>query len=59
MHREARKPRLDPDRSADYFAVAQAVRGASGKPALEPPPEFARMSDRELAKYSQFGFRAI
>ena len=36
MHKEARKPRLDPDRTSDYFAVAQAVRGASTR---TPPPE--------------------
>jgi hypothetical protein len=59
MHREARKPRLDPDRSADYFAVAQAVRGASsGKPPPDPPVNLGRMTAGEFAKHTleKYGF---
>ena len=62
MHRDARKPRLDPDRSADYFAVAQAVRGASAKHDVrEPAPAFGELSDAALNAFTKSlpnGFRA-
>jgi hypothetical protein len=61
MHKDARKPRLDPDRTADRFAVAQAVRGASSKADVrEPAPAFGELSDSALNAFTkQFNFRAI
>ena len=49
MHREARRPPIDPDASADRFLVAQAVRGASAKyDVREPAPAFGELSDAAL-----------
>jgi ribosomal protein L22 len=59
MHREARKPRLDPDATSDRFAVAQAVRGASAKSAPpEPPVNLGRLSSGEFARHTmeKYGF---
>ena len=43
MHAQARKPRPDPDATADHLLVAQAVRGASGRvDAREPGSGFWR-----------------
>ena len=53
MHKEARRPRIDPDVTADRFAVVQALRGASGKVDVrEPPPNFGQMSDRDFQNYT-------
>jgi hypothetical protein len=43
------------------LAVAQAVRGASGRVDVrEPAPAFAELTDSQLNAFSkQFGFRAI
>jgi len=43
----------DPVATEDREAVAQAVRGAGGKAPPEPPPDFSRMSDAELRKFTQ------
>jgi len=49
---------IDPEATADYEMVAQAVRGAGGKVAAEPAPDLSKMSDAELRKYTQdnYGF---
>jgi hypothetical protein len=61
MHRDARKPRIDPDATADRFAVAQAVRGAStNKIPAEPAPVWGELTDSQLNAFTkQLGFRAI
>ena len=59
MHREARKPRLDPDRTADRWAVAQAVRGAStSTPPPDPPVNLGRLSEGEFRRHTmeRYGF---
>jgi len=38
----------DADVTADVAMVAQAIRGASGPTPVEPPPNYARMSNPEL-----------
>jgi hypothetical protein len=52
-----------PDReaTADYEMVAQAVRSAGGKAPTEQPPDFGRLSNRELNKFTRekFGFEAV
>lgn len=45
--------KVDEDATADHAAVAHAVRGASAKVAAEPPPDFSKMSDAELRRYTQ------
>jgi hypothetical protein len=61
MHREARRPRIDADATADRLLVVQAMRGASAKfEVREPAPAFGELSDAALNSFSkQFGFRAI
>jgi hypothetical protein len=61
MHRDARKPKIDGEVTADRLLVAQAVRGASGRVDVrERPPAFGELSDNALNAFSkQFGFRAI
>jgi hypothetical protein len=53
MHREARRPRVDPDATADRLAVVAAMKGASGKPAPERPPDLTRMTDGEFKRYTE------
>jgi hypothetical protein len=55
--REQEKHRIDPEATEDRNAVAAAVRGASTQLPPEPPPDFARMSDRELAQWKRQNFR--
>jgi hypothetical protein len=47
--------------TADREAVTAAVRGTSGEPAPEPPPNFNTMSDAELQSYTreEFGFDSL
>lgn len=45
--------RYQPEAEVDRAAVAQAVRGQGGKVPAEPPPNFARMSDAELAAWKR------
>jgi hypothetical protein len=59
MHKDARKPRLDPDATADRLAVAQAVRGASIRtPPPETPPNLGRMTQGEFQRHTmeKYGF---
>jgi hypothetical protein len=59
MHKEARRPRVDPDVTADRLAVVQAMRGASSsKPPPEPPPNLGRMSEGEFRRHTmeKYGF---
>ena len=59
MHKEARRPRIDPDVTADRLAVVQAMRGASSsKPPPEPPPNLGRMSEGEFRRHTmeRYGF---
>jgi len=56
--RSLAKPKYDPDLTADRFALAHAVRGASGDMPPEPQKnygdlnetDFRREVDREMAK---------
>jgi hypothetical protein len=52
------RPKIDEQVSADRMAVANAVRGASGKVGEEPAPNFGQLSDAELKDYTRknFGF---
>ena len=58
MHKDARRPRVDPDVTADRLAVVQAMRGASGKPPPEPPLNLGRMTAGEFARHAmeKYGF---
>jgi hypothetical protein len=59
MHKEARRPRIDPDATADRLAVVQAMRGAStNKLPPEPPVNLGRMTQGEFQKYTleKYGF---
>ena len=58
MHKDARRPRVDPDVTADRLAVVQAMRGASGKPPPEPPLNLGRMTAGEFARHTmeKYGF---
>jgi hypothetical protein len=49
---------VDETATADREAVAQAVRGASTKPATEPPPKLGGKSNAEFRKHviEQYGF---
>lgn len=49
---------IDEGVTADVNAVAAAVKGASTPATREPPPNFGRMSDAELAKFTSenYGF---
>lgn len=47
---------IDAEATAEYEAVAQAVRGAGGKVTAEPPPDFGRMSDSEFRNYTRDNF---
>ena len=40
----------DPDATAEKWAVAAAVRGASGVALAEKPPDFDRMSNAEFSR---------
>jgi hypothetical protein len=61
MHREARRPRIDLDATADRLAVAAAVRGASSKVDVrEPAPNWGELSDAGLNAFTKrLGVRAI
>lgn len=57
--KQARRPPIDRQISADYFAVAQAVRGASSsKPPPDPPVNLGRMSEGEFRRHTleRYGF---
>jgi hypothetical protein len=59
MHKEARRPRIDPDVTADRLAVVQAMRGAStNKPPPEPPVNLGRLTAGEFARHTmeRYGF---
>jgi hypothetical protein len=49
---------IDSDATADKLAVVAAIRGASAKAAVEPPPQLGTMSNNELRKWTRdnFGF---
>jgi len=49
---------IDADATADKLAVVAAIRGASAKVAVEPPPQLGTMSNNELRKWTRdnFGF---
>jgi hypothetical protein len=61
MHKEARRPRIDLQATADHEAVAAAVRGAStNKIPAEPAPVWGELTDSQLNAFTkQLGFRAI
>jgi hypothetical protein len=59
MHKEARRPRIDLDATADHAAVAQAVRNAStNKMPPEPPVNLGRLTAGQFAAYTleKYGF---
>jgi hypothetical protein len=45
--------RVDEDATVDHLAVAQAVRGQGGRVPPEPPPDFGRMTDADLATWKR------
>lgn len=59
MHKEARRPRIDPDVTADRLAVVQAMRGAStNKPPPEPPVNLGALTEGEFRRHTmeRYGF---
>jgi hypothetical protein len=58
MHKDARRPRIDVDATEGRLAVVAAMKGASGKPSAEPPPNFSQMSDGEFSRTTKqlYGF---
>jgi hypothetical protein len=58
QHRAASFHPVDPDATADYAAVAAAVRDGGGKVSPEPPPNLGSLTDNELRNYTKknFGF---
>ena len=54
---QAFKP-IDEQATADHDAVVWAVKGASGKTPVEPPPNLGGLSDKAFARYTKenFGF---
>jgi hypothetical protein len=55
---KALKPPVDPDLTADHFAVVAAVREGRGQIDFrEPPPKLGNMTENEFRQYTkQFGF---
>ncbi len=49
--------RFEPEPEIDHAAVVAAVRHQGGKVPPEPPPDFSRMSDRELQRWKDENMR--
>jgi hypothetical protein len=56
--KDAHRPRIDPDATADRLAIVAAMKGASGKPPPEPPVNLGRLTEGEFRKHTmeRYGF---